>query len=450
MLPFLKDLSLHSVQLDIVMDQCDVQMKSYLDAVAGFAEAKKISPIVDKVFPAREIESAFRYMMAGTHKGKIVIDFAADVSKLPPQEIIRRPLFSADTTLYIISGGLGALGWLTWQWLAMNEGATRFLLLSRSGSSQMTPQMKADIERLRFSHGAEVAIAKCDVANESEVQSAYELAMQTLSSAPKRIGILHMAMSLHDAPIAQMTENQFGLATKCKIDGAKNLMGLLKSPQDLEFSLFFSSISSVFGNHDQANYAAGNSFLDSYCTELRAKGFSRTHVINLSGVDDVGVLADDFRLRMISLHRGLKAGLTARMVLEEVRVILSQPEKPQWVFGDFVFKDLCSNFPCLAKQCDHLIDYRIAISSSNDASSSEDVASSLSTIESMTAAVARLFAIDPKLMDVSAPLTEYGLDSLLAVELSATLKNSFGVKVTQMELLGGLSLEKISARSLSS
>jgi len=352
-------------------------------------------------------------------------------------------LFNTDTTLYVISGGLGALGWLTWQWMALHEGATRFLLLSRSGSAQLTPEMKADVDRLRESHGVEVVIAKCDVTNPEETQAAYALAMRTLPSAPKKIGILHMAMSLHDAPISQMVEDQFNLATKCKIDGARNLMALVKSPGDLEFSLFFSSISSVFGNHDQANYAAGNSFLDSYCAELRTKGFSRTHVINLSGVDDVGVLADDFRLRMISLHRGLKAGLTAQMVLDEIRIILSQPEKPQWVFGDFVFKDLCSNFPSLAKQCDHLIDYRIALSNSTVSEGS-----TVSNLDSMASAVARLFAIDPKLMDTSAPLTEFGLDSLLAVELSAILKNSFGVKVTQMELLGGLSLEKISARAL--
>jgi len=80
-----------------------------LAAVASLAANKKITPIVDKVFPAREAESAFRYMMAGKHTGKLILDFSnSDV--LPDEKSIIRQVYSPNT-LYILSGGLGALGW---------------------------------------------------------------------------------------------------------------------------------------------------------------------------------------------------------------------------------------------------------------------------------------------------------------------------------------------------
>jgi acyl carrier protein len=46
-------------------------------------------------------------------------------------------------------------------------------------------------------------------------------------------------------------------------------------------------------------------------------------------------------------------------------------------------------------------------------------------------------------LDVAESLTVQGLDSLLAVELSAGLKKQFGLVISQLALLGGLSVKQI-------
>eukprot|EP01122_Echinamoeba_exundans_P006243 TRINITY_DN1719_c0_g3_i2.p1 TRINITY_DN1719_c0_g3~~TRINITY_DN1719_c0_g3_i2.p1 ORF type:complete len:2443 (-),score=702.65 TRINITY_DN1719_c0_g3_i2:40-7368(-) len=440
----LRDISLHSVQLDIVMDEQQHVMKRYLAAVAQLAEAKDIQPIVDLVVPAAKIEQAFRYMMAGKHKGKIVIDFSAPASTLSSEGIpLRKKLFDADTC-YVISGGLGALGWETFKWMAREEGATRFLLLSRSG--KLSDSQKSELAALQNELGAAhlmVHVAACDVAERSQVEAAFK------EAAAKRVlqgkvAIYHMAMILRDARLTNLTPEMLREAISCKVDGASFLLEFAQQEdRHLDFVLLFSSISSTFGNPDQANYAAGNSYLDALGATLAAQmPDTKVGVINLSGVEDVGVLAEDFRLRQMSRLRGLQAGLTVRRVLEQIRTMLARnDESVQWVFGNFAFKPLVETFPMLRAKCDHLVDYRIAVVS--DDSAGKTVVS----IETVTAAVARLFAVDAKTIEAQAPLTQLGLDSLLAVELSSTLKKNFDVKFTQMELLGGVSIEKIVARA---
>jgi NADPH:quinone reductase-like Zn-dependent oxidoreductase/SAM-dependent methyltransferase/acyl carrier protein/short-subunit dehydrogenase len=445
----LRDISLHSVQLDIVMDEQQHVMKRYLAAVSQLAEAKDIQPIVDLVVPAAKIESAFRYMMAGKHKGKIVVDFASADSKdkqalLASEGIpLRRKLFDADCC-YVISGGLGALGWETVKWMVREEGATRFLLLSRSG--KLSEAQKVELAALQAELGAsqlKVHVAACDIAERSQVEAAFK------EAAAKRVlqgkvAIYHMAMILRDARLTNMTPEMLREAISCKVDGASFLLEFAQQEgRHLDFVLLFSSISSTFGNPDQANYAAGNSYLDALGATLAVQmPNTKVGVINLSGVEDVGVLAEDFRLRQMSRLRGLQAGLTVRRVLEQVRTMLTRnDESVQWVFGNFAFKPLVETFPMLRAKCDHLVDYRIAVV--NDDGAGKTVVS----IETVTAAVARLFAVDAKTIEAQAPLTQLGLDSLLAVELSSTLKKNFDVKFTQMELLGGVSIEKIVARA---
>jgi len=142
--------------------------------------------------------------------------------------------------------------------------------------------------------------------------------------------------------------------------------------------------------------------------------------------------------------RGFRGGLTAATLLQNMRELLSTPDTTvQWVFGNFSWKSMGDMFPLLRPKSDHLVDYR-ALYAANARDVEQGTAAS---VESLTAVVAKMFAIDAKGVDATTPLTQFGLDSLLAVELSATLRKTFNIKLTQMELLGGITIEKILARA---
>jgi len=153
--------------------------------------------------------------------GKIILDFSTP-SALPTT--IKRQIF-CPSTLYILSGGLGALGWASVKWMA-EEGARKFLLLSRSAN--LSIDQKEELEELKkeYKSALHVELGKCDVANGSEFEQIIANATKSglLSSPKPRLAILHLAMALHDAPIHAMTETQLQGALACKVAGARNLV----------------------------------------------------------------------------------------------------------------------------------------------------------------------------------------------------------------------------------
>ena len=207
------------------------------------------------------------------------------------------------------------------------DGARRFLLLSRSG--KLSAEQEEELTALQSQYSnCVVVVARCDVTNRKMVEGVYTDA-KISNLLIERAAILHFAMLLNDAPVLDMTDAQLTSTLACKVDGARNLIEPLiadvraqfymatepftKSiPQNvpLDFVVLFSSISATFGNADQANYAAANAFLDAYCLDLINRGIY-ARVVNLSGVEDVGVLAQDLRKREITRQRGLRGGLTA-------------------------------------------------------------------------------------------------------------------------------------------
>jgi NADPH:quinone reductase-like Zn-dependent oxidoreductase len=72
-------------------------------------------PLPNEVFPITEVVEAFRYMAAGKHIGKNVLDFdVADIEIGQPTEKGHR--FRSDGT-YLITGGAGGFGLELTHWM---------------------------------------------------------------------------------------------------------------------------------------------------------------------------------------------------------------------------------------------------------------------------------------------------------------------------------------------
>ena len=424
----LKDISFLSTQLDILMSTNSARVSRFMDAIAQLAEQRQISPIVDKTYPARDIEPAFRYLMTGQHMGKVMVDFSTDC--LPTNIAPSSSVFSAHAT-YMMSGGTGAVGLRMVQWMA-EQGARYFILLSRRGEGSVRPSELREIRALeRF--GVKVLIAKADVGNAEEVKAAYALARS--QGHPQRVGILHLAMVLEDDVLPKQTPQRFAPVLACKIDGIRNMVSAFPK-QDVAFVVMFSSVSSVLGNPAQSNYAAGNGFLDSYAFWLQAQGYL-AKTVNLGSIEDVGVLAEDYKLRMVLNMKGFAGGLTSYGVCQIVDVMLRDHRYTQYVHGAVDWATVCESYPIMTARFNHLVDYTAA--NSSGAGSADNAV----TLPALSACIAGLLEIPADKIDNKEAITRQGLDSLLAVELSSTLKKKFGVTVSQMELLGGMSVEDV-------
>ncbi|CAF1508362.1 unnamed protein product [Adineta steineri] len=101
-------------------------------------------------------------------------------------------------------------------------------------------------------------------------------------------------------------------------------------------------------------------------------------------------------------------------------------------------EDLIHSYPILKTRLEHLIDQTRLNSNANSGISTNG---NEITIPSISTYISTLLATSN--LDVNEALTVQGLDSLLAVELSAGLKKQFGLVISQLALLGGLSVKQI-------
>jgi len=153
---------------------------------------------------------------------------------------------------YLITGGFGGLGLALAGWL-VERGAGQVVLLSRNPRLDALKDLPAD--RVRG-----VAADVTDVAALRAALTGVELPIA---------GVFHAAGVLRDASLAAQSPDHLAAVLGPKLGGALALREVLPEP---EFMVLFSSASAVMGSAGQTPYAAANAGLDGLAVAWRAEG----------------------------------------------------------------------------------------------------------------------------------------------------------------------------------
>jgi 1-acyl-sn-glycerol-3-phosphate acyltransferase len=430
LLAFRKNLSYFALDIDRMGAERPKLVGELLrDVMHLFREGTYRPPPIVRL-PVARFEEAVRLMAQARHIGKITLTVAGEqvaVSASP----LDRPIVHADGT-YLITGGLGGFGAAVAEWL-VSEGATSLVLVGRSEPDVETRARLAALP-------ARVEIEQADVTDAAELRGVLERAR------PLR-GILHAAMVLDDAPLAQLDEARFERAMAAKVAGAWNLHRLTHD-DELDFLVFFSSIAGLLGNPLQANYAAANSFLDALAHRRRAEGLPALSV-NWGVLSQVGFVSRHRELGPYLASQGYLS-FTPAQALAALGAML-RLDLPQVMAARIDWRRLADSLPATAAspRVRHLVPELGVEAVKTESSAAHDLLAAPvaerpeRVVEYLKARVARVLGVAPAKVEADRPLTEMGLDSLIAVELMTLLKNEVGLELAAVQLLEGVTVMRL-------
>ncbi|MFE4619547.1 SDR family NAD(P)-dependent oxidoreductase [Streptomyces sp. NPDC056747] len=166
----------------------------------------------------------------------------------------------------LITGATGALGAVAARHLVRERGARRLVLLSRRGSEAPGA---AELARELESAGAEVAFAAVDVAD----RAALAAVIAEVPAEHPLTAVVHTAGVSDDTTVEALTSERLDAVLRPKVDAVWNLHELTRE-MELDAFVVYSSLAGLLGTAGQANYAAGNTFLDALMQHRRAAGLA--------------------------------------------------------------------------------------------------------------------------------------------------------------------------------
>ncbi len=360
-------------------------------------------------------------------------------ARLARLETASGPVFAARADgAYLITGGTGALGLLTAEWL-IGRGARHLVLVGRSPPS---PAAREKIAAWELA-GADVAVCAADVADRAAVEAVVHNASR---GRPWR-GVVHAAGVLDDGAVLQQTPARYARVLAAKALGAEHLDDLT-GEMPLDFFVLFSSAAAVLGTPGQSNYAAANSYLDALAHRRRAAGRPALSVnwgpwaagMGSSGAGrhgERGVGSIPPERGFEELERLLGAGVAQALVLQVDWPVFARS------FGDGsmprLFLDLAggARIQVPATPMEAGLGTRLAAAAGPER---------LSLLEDFVRReVAQVVRVAPERLQLAQPLSSLGLDSLMAIELRNRVRLATGIDLPVVHFLEGASVAALAA-----
>ena len=423
--PFRRNLSYFGVDLDQLLIDEPATSKLLMRSVMRLFADGELAPLPYRAFDSGETVEAFRLMQQSGHVGKLV------VRPPRPSTIVvrqRRSFQIASDKLHLITGGFGGFGLETARWLA-GKGARNIMLLGRSGAA--SPEAREAIAALA-AQGVRIRSETFDIADSAALQRLFARFGKDL---PVLGGIIHAAMVLDDATIANLSAEKVERVFRPKIAGADNLDRLTRNMR-LDYFVLYSSATTLIGNPGQGAYVAANGYLEGLARRRRRAGLPAL-AIAWGAIEDVGVLARSDATREALANR---VGIKGMLAQDALRLMGEALGAPSTRVEDAVIAIAPINWSA-ARQ--HLLVLKAPayrkLTSQDEAIGAEQDKIDIAALVAKTTPeearktisglivdeIARVLRLPREDVARTAPLSEIGLDSLMAVELALGLEQRF-------------------------
>lgn len=323
---------------------------------------------------------------------------------------------------YLISGGVGGLGLIIAEHLAQCYQARLILI----GRSELNEEQKKKIEFLK-SFGSEIIYLRGDVSKRNDLEIVLNEARKYFGPIN---GIIHSAGIIKDALIINKSREEIENVLVPKIQGTLLLDELTQS-DPLDCFILFSSVASILGNTGQSDYAYANSFMDAFSEKrekLRNEGIRTGKTLSINwplwkeGGMKVEKVAIEFMLERLGIEpilnkEGLNA-LNAALSLDSYQVIAVKGNQNK-------ITQLLNNEKIQKQNIDNLTNSNIE--------------------DEVTHLFCEMLKIKKEEIDVDTQLEEYGLDSIMMINILGTIEKKYKITIPSNSLIDYPTLKKFAA-----
>ncbi|MET4927488.1 SDR family NAD(P)-dependent oxidoreductase, partial [Streptomyces sp. PSRA5] len=316
---------------------------------------------------------------------------------------------------YLVLGGHGGLGLEVADRFA-REGAGAVALVSRSGAAGADQDRTAAIRAIG-ARGCEVASYSADVTTPGALAAVVE---RFRAEFGELHGVVHAAGTLKDGLIRSATAEDIAAVMRPKADGVRELAAAVAG-HDLDFAVLFASVSGTFGNLGQGGYAAANAYLDAFA---HAQGPPWLSVAwGLWGEVGMGTaVAEQLRrrgVRPLDTAEGLDALIALLGTDDDLRqVVVAHPDA-----GDVIveLEDAAAEFGAPSGVRAQARD------GVRDAAGSSGEGDGGHVGDALERFLAERLGVTS--FDRDTPLSDYGMSSIMSVELSEELSGKWGISL---------------------
>ncbi|MCW8998166.1 MAG: SDR family NAD(P)-dependent oxidoreductase, partial [Kangiellaceae bacterium] len=341
--------------------------------------------------------------------------FAKKLSQYSPQNSDKEMLPLKQNGVYLITGGLGGIGFIFSRYLAERCSAKLVLL----GRSKLNSELMKKLRQLK-TYTQDVLYIRADVSKPKDVELAVAKAKQRFKSIN---GIVHSAGINKDSFMLKKTRTEFEGVLSPKIFGTLNLDQATRD-EELDLFVVFSSIAGVMGNLGQSDYAFGNQFLDSYAENREARRLKgqcsgRTLSINWPYWEKGGMEVAQEYIELAKQKAGMWPLATTDGIQFFEDLIESKLSQGVAIYGK---PSLVRKFTQQAGQ-DSRIENKTQIPKLVQIESAELL---LNTQEYLRDLIGTEIKLAPELIDVDERLESFGIDSVMINSINVNLERDFG------------------------
>ncbi|WP_259300000.1 type I polyketide synthase, partial [Streptomyces aurantiacus] len=345
--------------------------------------------------------------------------------------------------VYLITGGAGGLGRIFAADIARRAPGA---VLCLTGRSPLSPAIEAELDALR----AAGARAEYHVLDVTDRAATARLVTDLIERHRALHGVVHAAGVIHDSFLQRKPVAEFRRVLAPKLDGC-HAIDEATQDVDLDFFVLFSSVMGATGNVGQGDYAVANAYLDEFARQRGARVDAgerggRTLSVAWPLWHSGGMGADEATRKTLRLRSGLlplatQAGVDAfHRALEcgepHVVVWAGDPEAGVTLLDGGSARavpaagESAPAVPAAGALARAVPSEEVSAPATESVERTHTVpdqhALSARTVAFLKDELCRLTQLPPGEVDDSEPLGSYGMDSILATELTAGLEKTFG------------------------